>query len=63
VWLWGGKLTDIQTTITHGVRSGDADARQSQMPNFGTDNILKPEADPASRRLCRRLVGRDGRRH
>jgi cytochrome c oxidase cbb3-type subunit 3 len=43
VWLWGGKLTDIQTTITHGIRSTDADARQSQMPSFGNDNILKPE--------------------
>lgn len=42
VWLWGGKLTDIETTITHGVRSADADARQSLMPNFGTDNMLKP---------------------
>jgi cytochrome c oxidase cbb3-type subunit 3 len=40
VWLWGGKLTDIQTTITHGIRSADAAARQSQMPSFGTDNIL-----------------------
>jgi cytochrome c oxidase cbb3-type subunit 3 len=43
VWLWGGKLGDIQTTITHGIRSADAQARQSQMPSFGTDNILKPE--------------------
>jgi cytochrome c oxidase cbb3-type subunit 3 len=40
VWLWGGKLTDIQTTITHGIRSADAAARQSQMPSFGTENIL-----------------------
>jgi cytochrome c oxidase cbb3-type subunit 3 len=42
VWIWGGKLTDIQTTITHGVRAGDPDSRQSAMPNFGTDGILKP---------------------
>ncbi len=42
VWLWGGKLGDIETTITHGVRSADPEARQSAMPNFGTDNILKP---------------------
>jgi cytochrome c oxidase cbb3-type subunit 3 len=41
VWLWGGKLTDIDTTVTHGVRSADPDARQSQMPSFG-DGILKP---------------------
>ena len=43
VWLWGGKLADIQTTITHGIRSADPDARQSQMPSFGGDGTLKPE--------------------
>lgn len=43
VWLWGGKLGDIETTVTHGVRSGDPDARTSQMPRFGVDGILKPE--------------------
>jgi cytochrome c oxidase cbb3-type subunit 3 len=43
VWLWGGKLEDIQQTITHGIRSGDAAARQSQMPRFGVDAMLKPE--------------------
>ncbi len=40
VWLWGGKLTDIQQTITHGVRNEDADSRQSQMLRFGADGIL-----------------------
>jgi cytochrome c oxidase cbb3-type subunit III len=43
VWLWGGKLEDIQHTITVGVRSGQPDARFSQMPAFGRDGILKPE--------------------
>ncbi|MDR3523184.1 MAG: cytochrome-c oxidase, cbb3-type subunit III [Acetobacteraceae bacterium] len=42
-WLWGGKLEDIQQTITHGIRSGDDAARDSQMPKFGTDGLLKPE--------------------
>ena len=42
-WIWGGKLTDIQQTLTHGIRSGDAQARDSQMPRFGADAILKPE--------------------
>jgi len=41
VWLWGGKLTDIETTITHGIRSTDPAARQSLMPAFG-DGALKP---------------------
>ena len=40
VWLWGGSLEDIQRTITYGVRSGDPQARISQMPGFGKDSIL-----------------------
>lgn len=43
VWLWGGKLSDIQHTITVGVRSTDAQTRKSQMPAFGRDGMLKPE--------------------
>jgi cytochrome c oxidase cbb3-type subunit 3 len=42
-WIWGGTLDDIRQTITHGIRSGDADARQSAMPRFGADGILNPE--------------------
>jgi cytochrome c oxidase cbb3-type subunit 3 len=42
-WIWGGKLEDIVQTVTHGIRSGDAEARDSQMLKFGTDGILKPE--------------------
>jgi cytochrome c oxidase cbb3-type subunit 3 len=44
VWIWGGALEDIEHTITVGVRSGQADARASQMPAFGRDQIL-PETD------------------
>ncbi|HEY0105565.1 MAG TPA: cytochrome-c oxidase, cbb3-type subunit III [Rhizomicrobium sp.] len=43
VWLWGGRLEDIRHTITVGVRSTSPDTRQSQMPAFGRDAILKPE--------------------
>lgn len=42
-WLWGGTLNDIQKIVTHGIRSSDPDALQSQMPNFGTDGILQPQ--------------------
>jgi cytochrome c oxidase cbb3-type subunit III len=42
-WLWGGTLEAIQQTVTHGIRSGDPDARISQMPRFGADAVLKPE--------------------
>ena len=43
-WLWGGTLDQIHTTLQHGIRyMTDADTRQSLMPSFGADNILKPE--------------------
>lgn len=42
VWLWGGKLEDIQHTITVGVRSTSPETRQSQMPAWGRSNILTP---------------------
>ena len=42
-WMWGGTLEAIQQTVTHGIRSGDPDTRNSQMPRFGADGILKPE--------------------
>ena len=41
-WIWGGTLDAIQQTITHGIRSGDPDAREAQMPRFGADGMLKP---------------------
>ncbi len=41
-WIWGGKLDDIQQTVTFGVRSGLDNARNSQMPRFGADGLLKP---------------------
>lgn len=40
-WLWGGSRDAILQTITHGVRNADANSRQSQMPRFGADGILK----------------------
>lgn len=44
-WLWGGDLDAIMTTITHGVRNTeDPDARFSEMPRFGIDELLeKPQ--------------------
>lgn len=41
-WLWGGSLEDIQKTVTHGIRSTDPQARMSQMPGFGRDQVLQP---------------------
>lgn len=42
-WLWGGTLEQIQQTIEFGVRSGHAKGRESQMPAFGKDGMLKPD--------------------
>ncbi len=43
-WLWGGTIEDIHQTITHGIRwEQDYDTRYSQMPSFGSDEILEKE--------------------
>lgn len=42
-WLWGGTAEAIQATIVHGIRNADPDSRQSMMPKFGTDDLLKPQ--------------------
>lgn len=39
-WLWGGKLADIEKTITVGIRSTAKDTRDSAMPKFGIDKLL-----------------------
>jgi cytochrome c oxidase cbb3-type subunit 3 len=42
-WLWGGSPEEIERTITHGVRNGGDEARDSPMPRFGVDEMLTPE--------------------
>ena len=46
-WLWGGDIDAIYTTISHGIRNTtDEDARLSEMPKFGVDELLeKPQID------------------
>ncbi len=40
-WLWGGSMEDIHLTVTHGIRNiEDDDARYSEMPKFGADELL-----------------------
>jgi cytochrome c oxidase cbb3-type subunit 3 len=43
VWLWGGKLEDIQYIITHGVRTGAEGARMSLIPSCARDEMLQPK--------------------
>ncbi|TGD67660.1 cytochrome-c oxidase, cbb3-type subunit III [Tabrizicola sp. WMC-M-20] len=41
-WLWGGDVENIYATIAHGIRNTThPDARWSQMPAFGADEILE----------------------
>ena len=43
-WLWGGTMEDIHLTIAHGIRNTtDDDARYSEMPKFGADELLEKE--------------------
>lgn len=43
-WLWGGSLETIHQTIQHGIRyEQDDDTRSSEMPAFGTDELLTAE--------------------
>lgn len=43
-WLWGGTMEDIHLTIRHGIRNEvDPDARWSQMPAFGRDELLETQ--------------------
>jgi cytochrome c oxidase cbb3-type subunit III len=57
-WLWGGKLEDIEQTITHGIRWDlDAATRNSLMPAFGRDGLLKPDEVRAVADYTRSLSG------
>jgi cytochrome c oxidase cbb3-type subunit 3 len=42
-WLWGGTREEIHATILHGVRSGEPEARLSEMPAFGALGVLTRE--------------------
>ena len=43
-WLWGGDIENIHLTVTHGIRNTtDPDARYSEMPKFGADELLEPQ--------------------
>lgn len=39
-WLWGGKLADIEKTIRFGIRGGNDNGHQGNMPPF--KDVLKP---------------------
>ena len=58
VWLWGGGLEDIHTTLLHGIRyDADEDTRFSEMPAFGRDQILQSGEIRATAHFVRKLAG------
>ncbi|MCD9148125.1 cytochrome-c oxidase, cbb3-type subunit III [Pseudophaeobacter flagellatus] len=43
-WLWGGSIEEIHTTVSHGIRNEESDdARYSEMPAFGRDELLEKD--------------------
>jgi cytochrome c oxidase cbb3-type subunit III len=56
-WLWGGKLGDIEQTISHGVRAADDKTRMGSMPAFGRDGMLKRGEILAAADYARSLSG------
>lgn len=42
-WLWGGTVDEIAYSIQHGIRNETDDARYSEMPKFGADELLSDE--------------------
>jgi cytochrome c oxidase cbb3-type subunit III len=60
-WLWGGDMSAIHTTITHGIRNtADPEARYSEMPRFGTDELLTKEQIAAVVEQVLVLSGQEG---
>ena len=57
-WLWGGDLDAIYTSIKHGIRNDeDDDARVSQMPAFGADELLESDVIKAISNQVMALAG------
>jgi cytochrome c oxidase cbb3-type subunit 3 len=59
-WLWGGTIEQIHTTLQNGVRyTSNSDTRDSQMPAFGADGLLKPEQITDTANFVLKLSGQE----
>ncbi|TMV90470.1 cytochrome-c oxidase, cbb3-type subunit III [Thioclava sp. BHET1] len=61
-WLWGGTIDDIHFTVTHGIRNEtdpEGEARFSQMPAFGRDQILSKEEIAQVVQYVRKISGQE----
>lgn len=59
-WIWGGDLESIHTSIRHGIRNDqDDDARFSEMPAFGADELLERTEIQAAGNYVLKLSGQE----
>ncbi len=59
-WLWGGHIDDIVWTVANGIRNEQSpDAHWSEMPAFGTDEILPPEEIEQVVQYVRQISGQE----
>lgn len=59
-WLWGGTMDDILTTVAHGIRNTtDGDARYSEMPKWGVDEMLDTAQIDQVTEFVLKLSGQD----
>ncbi|CUX79490.1 MAG: cbb3-type cytochrome c oxidase subunit III CcoP [Roseibaca calidilacus] len=59
-WLWGGTKDDIVQTVAYGIRNEDyPDARYSEMPAFGRDELLSEEEIQQATHFVLSLSGSD----
>ncbi|WP_376874586.1 cytochrome-c oxidase, cbb3-type subunit III [Albirhodobacter sp. R86504] len=59
-WLWGGSIEDIHLTITHGIRNTEyEDARLSEMPAFGRDELLEKDQIAQVVQFVQQISGQD----
>ena len=59
-WIWGGDLEAIYTSIAHGIRNDqDDDARYSEMPAFGSDELLESDDIAAATNYVLKISGQD----
>ena len=57
IWLWGGTIADIEKTLVVGIRSTHPETRNSKMPAYGKDGLLKPEEINGLTELVLKLSG------
>ncbi len=59
-WIWGGKLSDIEFTIRHGIRwDEDADTRFNEMPKYLADGFLSRDEVAAVTEYVLSLSGQE----